>query len=157
MIGCSAIDAEKLLQLSYLIYKRFIAGDEDESIEHHAIAMWCGQILLSNRDDYAESDWVHDAVPEETYEDADGSLEVLDAPFRDVANNEEVNEGLGYQGDQSRDDLCNVVQESVFTDDDAELTSAVQRMEHLSFVEQEVGAALARPGAGPRTPSAPSP
>ena len=147
MIGCSTLDAEKLLQLSYLVYKRFIAGDETEAIEHHAIAMWCGQILFSGNDHYAESDWVHDEVPEETHEDANGNLEELDALSRDEVVDEEVDGGFEDHDDHSRDDERNVVQESIFTDDDAELTSAVQRMEHLSFVEQEVGAALARPGA----------
>jgi hypothetical protein len=147
MIGCSTLDAEKLLQLSYLVYKRFIAGDETEAIEHHAIAMWCGQILFSGNDHYAESDWVHDEVPEETHEDANGNLEELDALSRDEVVDEEVDGGFEDHDDHSRDDERNVVQESIFTDDDAELARARQRMEHPSFVEQEVGAALDRPGA----------
>ena len=147
MIGCSAPDAEKLLQLSYLIHMRFVAGDEAEAVEHHAIAMWCGQILFSDQDHYSVSDWVHEDVPEEFGEDADGNLGEHDDHTRDDSDNEDMDGDLEDHDGHSRDDDRNVVQESVFTDDDAELTSAVQRMEHLSFVEQEVGAALARPGA----------
>ena len=147
MIGCSTLDAEKLLQLSYLVHKRFVAGDEAEAIEHHAIAMWCGQILFSDQDHYSVSDWVHEDVPEEVGEDADGNLEERDDHTRDDANDEDRNGGFEDQDDHSRDDERNVVQESIIYDDDAELARAAQRIEHLSFVEQAVGTALDRPGA----------
>ena len=147
MVGCSTLDAEKLLQLSYLVHKRFVAGDEAEAIEHHAIAMWCGQILFSDQDHYSVSDWVHEDVPEEVGENSDGHLEERDDHTRDGANDEDMNGDFDDQDDLSREDERNAVQESIFTDGDAELARAAQRTEHLSFVEQEVGTALDRPGA----------
>ncbi len=147
MVGCSTLDAEKLLQLSCLVHKRFVAGDEAEAIEHHAIAMWCGQILFSDQDHYSVSDWVHEDVPEEVGGNSDGNLEEHDDHTRDDANDEDMDGGFEGQDDHSRDDERNVVQESIFTDSDAELAKAAQRMEHLSCIEREVGTALDRPGA----------
>lgn len=145
MIGCSAIDAEKLLQLSYLIYKRFIAGDEVESIEHHAIAMWCGQILFSNQDDYAESDWVHEDVPEDDGDAVDDLIE--DGDHSRVAEDEDgMDAGHEEQDSRTGNDANEVVPESDFTEDEAERVH-FERLGHLDAVEREVEAALARPGA----------
>jgi hypothetical protein len=41
------LEAERILQLSYLAHQRFVAGDEDTPVEHLAIACAIGQILNS--------------------------------------------------------------------------------------------------------------
>lgn len=43
----SHLDAEKMLQLSYLVHQRFVAGDEGVPVEHLGIARAVGQVLLT--------------------------------------------------------------------------------------------------------------
>ena len=60
---CNRSDAERLLKLSALIHQRFYSGgSETVKVEHHAIALWCGQILFENNEAYSDSDFVHSDV-----------------------------------------------------------------------------------------------
>ena len=60
--SCSALVAEKLLQMSYLVYNRFISGDRGDPVEHYAIACAIGQIILEGSDSYDDHQWEHHDV-----------------------------------------------------------------------------------------------
>ncbi len=45
MFNCSSLNAERLLQASYLVYTRFISGDRGEAAEHNGIAIAIGVIV----------------------------------------------------------------------------------------------------------------
>jgi hypothetical protein len=62
--SCSALVAEKLLQMSYLVYNRFISGDRGDPVEHYAIACAIGQIILEGSDSYDDHQWEHHDVGE---------------------------------------------------------------------------------------------
>ena len=55
----SHFEAEMFLQLSHVVYQRFVAGDDDDEspAEHYAIACAIGQIMRDGVDSYRDDQW----------------------------------------------------------------------------------------------------
>jgi hypothetical protein len=43
-------------------------------VENHAIALWCGKILFENDENYSDSEFVREEVPEDDLDDGVGQV-----------------------------------------------------------------------------------
>ena len=61
----SHFEPEMFLQLSHVVYQRFVVGDDDDMdpAEHYAIACAIGQIMRDGVDSYRDDQWDHEPSP----------------------------------------------------------------------------------------------